>query len=130
MSEDAEITRLQDAILDSFGMYAPTEKDGDDRRIEEIAIDADWVALAIHGMPAETRIDKLPMEQRIAVKQTVMDVRDAGALMVVDGRLRRYDVTFANRSPHQKINPYPPGLFMLTYKGCAEVLRRKKEAKK
>jgi len=114
---------LRDAIFDCFAKLAPSE-DGDPRKIESIAIDADWVALELAGMPAETRIESLPAAQRIDLKRTVESVRAVGAIMVEDGLLRRFDVSFANQGKNQKINPYPPGMFMLTFSGCAEVLRR------
>ncbi len=127
MSEDAT-NAIRAAIIDCFVSYAPV---GDDpRKIESIAVDADWVAIALAGLPEDTRIEELPAEQRIAVKQVVQDVREVGGSMVLDGTLRRFDVSFANQGKNQKINPYPPGLFMLTLRGCAEVLRRKKEMAK
>jgi hypothetical protein len=114
---------LRDAILDCFASLAPADS-ADPRKIESIAIDADWVALRLAGMPLETRIDSLPVRERIALKSSAERVRGAGADMVSDGLLQRFDVTFANQGKNQKINPYPPGMFMLTLRGCAEVLGR------
>lgn len=121
---------LREAILDCFVRYAPgTGEKG--RQLEGIAVDADWVALTLAGLPVETRIDLLEPEVRLRVKECVVEVRRVGSDMVDAGLLRRFtDVGFMYKGREQKINPYPPGLFMLSFKGAIEVLRRKTKEKK
>lgn len=125
---DIEDQAIRAAIFDCFAKLAPSD-DGDPRKIESIAVDADWVALTMSGLPMETRIEAMPTSQRLGMKAKVQRIREVGAAMVTDGLLRRFDVTFANQGKNQRINPYPPGMFMLTYSGCVEVLRRQVEIK-
>lgn len=118
---------LRQAIFDCFDRYAPG--DGEGRGIESIAIDSDWVALIVNGHEVETRIVRLPTLERIRVMATSEEVRVVGKQLIDEGLLRTYNVSFANQGKNQKINPFPPSLFMLTPKGCLEILKRREERK-
>jgi len=113
---------LRDAIFDYFALSATGG-------LTEVAVEADWLAVAILGHPQDTRIKLLPPAQQAKVVELSDEIVKLGKKLVEEDLLGYFAVTFENSGPRQKTNP-PPTLFMLTKKGRALVLERQGRVKR
>lgn len=103
-----------------FGFFAEA---GAGHDLLQVAVDADWVALWIAGLPPDSRISTLAAPDQARVLLLAEDVIAVAEDLIQEGLIARLPVVFQSLGKAQQMRP-PRGLFMLTPRGAAAVLTR------